>query len=96
MDLKVFCFLSSQAADGNMKTLRKVIYDMRRGDVLEILDEGRQDSGFDSGFGSQSLSISRSEGEQMKSLERVESHVAHEKLKNQSVFLLTGIYFFLL
>ena len=34
---------------------------MRRGDVLEILD-GRQDSGFDSGLGSQSLSASRSEG----------------------------------
>lgn len=48
-----------------MKTLRKVLYDMRRGDVLEILDEGRHDSGFDSGLGSQSLSISRSEGKQM-------------------------------
>ena len=36
---------------------------MRRGDVLEILDgHGRQDSGFDSGLGSQSLSASRSEG----------------------------------
>lgn len=51
-----------EAADGNMKSLRKVLYDMRRGDVLEILDEGcRHDSGFDSGLGSQSLSITRSE-----------------------------------
>lgn len=55
-------FFSPQAADGNIKTLRQVLYDMRRGDVLEILD-GRQDSGFDSGLGSQSLSASRSEGE---------------------------------
>ena len=47
-----------------MKTLRQVLTDMRRGDVLEALDEGsRHDSGFDSGFGSQSLSINRSEGE---------------------------------
>lgn len=51
-----------EAADGNIKTLRQVLYDMRRGDVLEILDgHGRQDSGFDSGLGSQSLSASRSE-----------------------------------
>lgn len=47
-----------------MKTLRQVLTDMRRGDVLEALDEGsRHDSGFDSGFGSQFLSINRSEGE---------------------------------
>ena len=61
--LKISCFLPFQAADGNMKTLRQVLCDMRRGDVLEIIDDGRQDSGFDSGLGSQSLSISRSEGE---------------------------------
>lgn len=48
-----------------MEKLREVLYDMRRGDVLEILDkESRHDSGFDSGFGSQSLSINRSEGEE--------------------------------
>ena len=48
-----------------MEKLREVLYDMRRGDVLEILDqETRHDSGFDSGFGSQSLSINRSEGEE--------------------------------
>ena len=47
-----------------MEKLREVLYDMRRGDVLEILDqESKHDSGFDSGFGSQSLSINRSEGE---------------------------------
>ena len=47
-----------------MEKLREVLYDMRRGDVLEILDqESKRDSGFDSGFGSQSLSINRSEGE---------------------------------
>lgn len=46
-----------------MKKLREVLYDMRRGDVLEILDQERNDSGFDSGFGSQSLSLNRSEGE---------------------------------
>lgn len=53
-----------EAADGTMEKLREVLYDMRRGDVLEILDkESRHDSGFDSGFGSQSLSINRSEGD---------------------------------
>lgn len=46
-----------------MKKLREVLYDMCRGDVLEILDRERNDSGFDSGFGSQSLSLNRSEGE---------------------------------
>ena len=61
-----YFFFSTQAADGSIKTLRQVLYDMRRGDVLEILD-GRKsplthDSGFDSGLGSQSLSASRSEG----------------------------------
>lgn len=51
-----------EAADGTMKKLREVLYNMRRGDVLEILDkESRHDSGFDSGFGSQSLSINTSE-----------------------------------
>ncbi|XP_020612522.1 nuclear factor NF-kappa-B p100 subunit-like [Orbicella faveolata] len=54
-----------EAADGSIKTLRQVLRDMRRGDVLEILD-GRKsplshDSGFDSGLGSQSLSAYRSE-----------------------------------
>ena len=51
----------SQAAEGTIKTLREVLFDMRRGDVLDIL-EGRHDSGFDSGFGSQSLSFNKSEG----------------------------------
>ena len=60
-------FRFSQAADGSINTLRQVLRDMRRGDVLEILD-GRKsplayDSGFDSGLGSQSLSVNRSEGE---------------------------------
>ncbi|XP_078366707.1 nuclear factor NF-kappa-B p105 subunit-like [Oculina patagonica] len=48
-----------EAADGSIKTLRQVLHDMRRGDVLEILEE-RNDSGFDSGLGSHSLSASRS------------------------------------
>ena len=65
-DQSLVTFFSTQAADGSIKTLRQVLYDMRRGDVLEILD-GRKsplthDSGFDSGLGSQSLSASRSEG----------------------------------
>lgn len=51
----------SQAAEGTIKTLSKVLEEMRRGDVLDIL-EGRHDSGFDSGFGSQSLSFNKSEG----------------------------------
>ena len=51
----------SQAAEGTIKTLSEVLFDMRRGDVLDIL-EGRHDSGFDSGFGSQSLSFNKSEG----------------------------------
>lgn len=51
----------SQAAEGTIKTLSEVLKDMRRGDVLDIL-EGRHDSGFDSGFGSQSLSFNKSEG----------------------------------
>lgn len=49
-----------EAAEGTIKTLREVLFDMRRGDVLDIL-EGRHDSGFDSGFGSQSLSFNKSE-----------------------------------
>ena len=57
----------TQAADGSIKTLRKVLYDMRRGDVLEILEDRKSplahDSGFDSGLGSQSLSVNKSEGE---------------------------------
>ena len=51
----------SQAAEGTIKTLREVLFHMRRADVLDIL-EGRHDSGFDSGFGSQSLSFNKSEG----------------------------------
>ncbi|KAM7449939.1 Nuclear factorNF-kappa-B p105 subunit [Porites harrisoni] len=49
-----------EAAEGTIKTLSEVLFDMRRGDVLDIL-EGRHDSGFDSGFGSQSLSFNKSE-----------------------------------
>lgn len=51
----------SQAAEGTIETLSKVLEEMRRGDVLDIL-QGRHDSGFDSGFGSQSLSFNKSEG----------------------------------
>ncbi|KAJ7381140.1 Nuclear factor NF-kappa-B p105 subunit [Desmophyllum pertusum] len=62
-----------EAADGSVKTLRQVLHDMRRGDVLEILQD-RHDSGFDSGLGSQSLSASRSE--EMASYEAGSSNVS--------------------
>ncbi|XP_073234456.1 nuclear factor NF-kappa-B p105 subunit-like [Porites lutea] len=49
-----------EAAEGTIENLSKVLEEMRRGDVLDIL-QGRHDSGFDSGFGSQSLSFNKSE-----------------------------------
>ena len=51
----------SQAAEGTIENLSKALEEMRRGDVLDILQD-RHDSGFDSGFGSQSLSFNKSEG----------------------------------
>ena len=74
-----------------MKTLRQVLTDMRRGDVLEALDEGsRHDSGFDSGFGSQSLSINRSEGE----VKRNQPHAAQIYHRQFNRLILEGILFF--
>ena len=73
-----------------MKTLRQVLTDMRRGDVLEALDEGsRHDSGFDSGFGSQSLSINRSEGE-VKRNNNGARHPDVSTLMNR--FILVGLF----
>lgn len=69
-----------------MAKLREVLYDMRRGDVLEILDkESRHDSGFDSGFGSQSLSINRSEGEETSFI--LPFSFVHEELLDMSTLV---------
>ena len=69
-----------------MEKLREVLYDMRRGDVLEILDqESRHDSGFDSGFGSQSLSINRSEGEETSFI--LPFSLVHEELLDMSTLV---------
>lgn len=71
-----------------MEKLREVLYDMRRGDVLEILDQEsrhRHDSGFDSGFGSQSLSINRSEGEETSFI--LPFSLVHEDLLEMSTLV---------